>query len=93
MELQTNVMSYGGDGVVRSIPAKPVKEEKLKEEHAGCACKGKTAAHNGKATNGEPDFTSYITGILAQKPDVVYSILWGGDIVAFLKTLTDGFAP
>src|SRR3989441_10444391 len=34
---------------------------------------------------GEPDFTSYITGILAQKPDVVYSILWGGDIVAFLK--------
>lgn len=34
---------------------------------------------------GEPDFTSYITGILAQKPDVLYSILWGGDIVGFLK--------
>ncbi len=34
---------------------------------------------------GEPDFTAYITGILAQKPDVLYSILWGGDIVGFLK--------
>jgi len=34
---------------------------------------------------GEPAFPSYITGILAQKPDVLYSILWGGDIVAFLK--------
>jgi len=34
---------------------------------------------------GEPDFTSYITGILAQKPDVLYSILWGGDMVGFLK--------
>src|SRR5262245_43241239 len=34
---------------------------------------------------GEPDFTSYITGILAQKPDVLYSILWGGDMLAFIK--------
>ncbi len=34
---------------------------------------------------GEPDFTSYITGILAQKPDAIYSILWGGDAVAFYK--------
>ena len=34
---------------------------------------------------GEPDFTSYITGILAQKPDVLYSILWGGDMIGFMK--------
>lgn len=34
---------------------------------------------------GEADFSSYITGILAQKADVVYSILWGGDAVAFFK--------
>jgi branched-chain amino acid transport system substrate-binding protein len=34
---------------------------------------------------GEPDFTSYVTGILAQKPDVLYSILWGGDMLAFIK--------
>ena len=34
---------------------------------------------------GEPDFTAYITGILAQKPDALYSILWGGDMVAFVK--------
>ncbi len=45
LELQTNVMAYGGDGVTRSIPQK-------KEEHAGCACKC-----NGKAKTGEPDFT------------------------------------
>ena len=50
MELQTNVMNYGGNGVVRSIPEKP------KEQHAGCACQCKS---NGKvaSTNGEPDFS------------------------------------
>lgn len=58
MELQTNVMSYGGNGVVVSAPAtKPEKKQ------AGCACKcegknGKEASTNGKATSAAPDFRS-----------------------------------
>jgi hypothetical protein len=66
MELQTNVMSYGGNGVVVSAP--PVKESvaakataPAKEEHAHCACACKNGAEkaksNGKAENGTPDFT------------------------------------
>jgi hypothetical protein len=55
MELQTNVMNYGGDGVARSLPEKPAK----KEDHTACACKCKNGAaeKNGKV-NGEPDFDS-----------------------------------
>ncbi|MFN3476306.1 MAG: ABC transporter substrate-binding protein [Candidatus Methylomirabilales bacterium] len=34
---------------------------------------------------GEKDYTSYITAILAAKPDAVYSNLWGSDLVAFTK--------
>ena len=32
-----------------------------------------------------PDYTSYINAILAAKPDAVFSTLWGGDMVAFIK--------
>jgi branched-chain amino acid transport system substrate-binding protein len=34
---------------------------------------------------GETDFTSYITAILAAKPDAVYSNLFGSDLIAFTK--------
>jgi branched-chain amino acid transport system substrate-binding protein len=34
---------------------------------------------------GEKDFTSFITAIMAQKPDAVHSCLFGGDLVAFTK--------
>ena len=34
---------------------------------------------------GEPDYTPYIATILAAKPDLVYSILWGGDLASFLR--------
>lgn len=33
----------------------------------------------------EPDYTAYITRILQQRPDAVYSALWGGDLVAFVE--------
>ena len=33
----------------------------------------------------EPDYTTYVTRILQQKPDALYSALWGGDLVAFIE--------
>ena len=33
----------------------------------------------------EPDYTAYIAQLMAAKPDVVVSALWGGDFIAFLK--------
>jgi len=33
----------------------------------------------------EPDYTSYITSILKDKPDILVSGFWGGDTVAFIK--------
>lgn len=34
---------------------------------------------------GEPDFTPYITQLLAAKPDLIFSYLWGSDLIAFIK--------
>ena len=34
---------------------------------------------------GEKDFTSFITAIMAKKPDAVHGSLFGGDLVAFTK--------
>jgi branched-chain amino acid transport system substrate-binding protein len=34
---------------------------------------------------GETDFTSFITAIMAKKPDAVHGSLFGGDLVAFTK--------
>jgi branched-chain amino acid transport system substrate-binding protein len=34
---------------------------------------------------GETDFTPYITQIIAAKPDLVFSYLWGSDLIAFIK--------
>lgn len=33
----------------------------------------------------EPDYTAFVTRILQQKPDAMYSALWGGDLVSFIK--------
>ncbi len=33
----------------------------------------------------EPDYTAHITKIMKDKPDAVYSCLWGGDTTAFLE--------
>ena len=69
MQLQTNVMSYGGNGVVISIP--PSAAETKKKEPSACACnrtahgacacadnKTAKAETNGKAqSNGAVDFT------------------------------------
>ena len=33
----------------------------------------------------EPDYTTYVTRILQQQPDALYSALWGGDLVAFVE--------
>lgn len=32
-----------------------------------------------------PDYTSHITALLKDRPDAVYSCLWGGDLVAFIE--------
>ncbi|MBI5967201.1 MAG: ABC transporter substrate-binding protein [Deltaproteobacteria bacterium] len=34
---------------------------------------------------GEKDYTTYITAIIAKKPDLLWSALWGGDSIAFVK--------
>lgn len=34
---------------------------------------------------GEPDFTPYITQLISAKPDLVFSYLWGSDLIAFIK--------
>jgi branched-chain amino acid transport system substrate-binding protein len=34
---------------------------------------------------GERDFSSHITTLLNAKPDAVFSSLWGGDLIAFVK--------
>ena len=34
---------------------------------------------------GERDFSSHITTMLSAKPDAVFSSLWGGDLIAFIK--------
>ncbi|WP_218578517.1 ABC transporter substrate-binding protein [Vineibacter terrae] len=34
---------------------------------------------------GEPDYTSYITKLASAKPDVLFSYLWGADLVGFIK--------
>jgi branched-chain amino acid transport system substrate-binding protein len=34
---------------------------------------------------GERDFSSHITAILNANPDAVFSSLWGGDLIAFIK--------
>jgi branched-chain amino acid transport system substrate-binding protein len=34
---------------------------------------------------GERDFSSHITTMLNAKPDAVFSSLWGGDLIAFIK--------
>jgi branched-chain amino acid transport system substrate-binding protein len=34
---------------------------------------------------GEKDFTPYITAILGKKPDIIWSALWGGDFIGFVK--------
>jgi hypothetical protein len=64
MQLQTNVMSYGGNGVVMSVPPSAPESKKSKEQaacacksttHASCACPDKKA--NNAQTNGTVDFT------------------------------------
>jgi hypothetical protein len=60
MKLQTNVMNYGGNGVVISNPPKPAPATETKAA-CTCACpcngKAKPAARKG----GEPDFTKMTT--------------------------------
>ncbi|MDH3258329.1 MAG: ABC transporter substrate-binding protein [Deltaproteobacteria bacterium] len=34
---------------------------------------------------GEKDFTPYITALLADKPEIIYSNLWGDNLVGFVK--------
>src|SRR5579884_4275751 len=64
MQLQTNVMSYGGNGVVMSVPPSAGEAKTSKKQaacackstgHAACACTGKQT--NKSETNGVVDFT------------------------------------
>ncbi|MFQ5878898.1 MAG: ABC transporter substrate-binding protein [Dehalococcoidia bacterium] len=32
-----------------------------------------------------PDFTTFITAILEEQPEIVYTSLWGGDLINFIK--------
>ncbi|VTU30823.1 ABC transporter substrate-binding protein [Variovorax sp. PBL-E5] len=34
---------------------------------------------------GEPDYSSYITSLMSSKPDVIFSYLWGADLIGFVK--------
>jgi hypothetical protein len=60
MKLQTNVMSYGGNGkVISSAPSSNGKQETpaklVTKKDCGCGCNGTCATKT--AGNGEPDFT------------------------------------
>ena len=33
----------------------------------------------------EPDYTAYVTRVLQEQPQAIYSALWGGDLVSFLE--------
>lgn len=64
MQLQTNVMSYGGNGVVISVPPSPAAAKTTKQPaacackntmHSACACADKKPAKT--ETNGAVDFT------------------------------------
>src|SRR5262249_45114181 len=64
LQLQTNVMNYGGNGVARSLPPpsngarKPAASPELKETHAACACQCRTPATKVEpAADGTPDFS------------------------------------
>ena len=70
MELQTNVMNYGGTGTTISVPAPEKKAAcachangSKPATNGACACAApkKEAAPKSKATNGEPDFRSMTT--------------------------------
>lgn len=68
MQLQTGVMSYGGNGPTMSLPAKRAEEKRGEEKTAAskngaCACRGQCAAkpaakESSPSINGEPDFTA-----------------------------------
>jgi len=65
MQLQTNVMNYGGNGMTMSLPPSPngarkpaATSEPKQDAHAGCACQCRTPAAKAEAaTNGTPDFS------------------------------------
>ncbi len=65
MQLQTNVMSYGGNGVIVSVPPSPAAAKTTKQSVAACACKNTAqaacACADKKPTktemNGAVDFT------------------------------------
>jgi len=69
MQLQTNVMSYGGNGVVTSVPPSVTEPKKAKTPASACVCK--STAHHACAcedknpakgeTNGTVDFSKMTT--------------------------------
>lgn len=69
MQLQTNVMSYGGNGVVMSLPPSAAEAKESKGKTAACGCKGTAQSacacpdeKKSKAeTNGTVDFTKMTT--------------------------------
>ncbi len=58
-------------------------------DHFGVATRklipGTKVVYEGWPKLGTTDFTSHITNILAAKPDLLASSLWGGDYIAFYK--------
>jgi hypothetical protein len=55
MKLQTNVMSYGGNGKVVSAPA--VAKPQAAKKDCGCGCNGAGTCAPEPGANGHPDFT------------------------------------
>jgi hypothetical protein len=58
MRLQTNVMSYGGNGTVISVPAKESAKPQAARADCGCGCNGAGTCATKPAANGAPDFTT-----------------------------------
>jgi hypothetical protein len=60
MKLQTNVMSYGGNGKVVSAPAPVLAKQQAVKKDCGCGCNGAGTCAPKEASkpgaNGEPDF-------------------------------------
>lgn len=55
MQLQTGVMSYGGNGVTRSFPTPAPTPATSPSNSSACSCHKKA---DKQATNGEPDFST-----------------------------------
>ncbi len=79
MQLQTNVMSYGGNGVVMSVPPS-APESRTRQEQTACACKSTVhaacACSDKKAVKAEMNGTVDFTKMTAAQKIAYHKARW-----------------